>query len=111
MSQLKEIIDEENLLDLVTEFVEGLLRAANVKHAGNCFVVSELLEEYLMICGIKSKMINVKVEQGEERINHYLLEMDDKTVIDGTASQFKDMPKIHIGELPDNYQELEYVPA
>lgn len=92
-----------DLLLLVNEFVTGLLKYAKVSHAGNCLAVSEILHEYLDIFSIDTTLINVTVKEDDNDINHYCLQMPCGKIIDATASQFKGMPKIFIGNMPSNY--------
>ena len=95
---------------LVTEFVVGLLKKANINNAGNCFTMCQILQPYLLlIFGIYTIIINTKVKQGRKKVNHfYLLRVKDGIIIDATSSQFKNpngerMPKVLIGEKPDWY--------
>lgn len=99
----------KGLYFLIYEFVDGLLKYAKCNHAGNCLVMSEILQSYLYLFGIDTKLINVKVNQSRKKINHFCLKMNDGLIIDPTASQFKDMPKVYIGDLPNNYIFIKYL--
>lgn len=98
-----------DLLTAVTDFVAGLLLLAKVSHAGNCLVMSQVVQKYLLLFDINTKLINVKIDENGQKINHYCLEMEDGKIIDPTASQFKEMPKVFIGKLPSNYLNKRYV--
>lgn len=98
------MINDHDLHILIDDFVTGLLKKANVTHAGNCLVVSEVLHSYLDIFSIDTTLINVTVKEDCNDINHYCLQMPDGNIIDATASQFKGMPKIFIGDMPTNYK-------
>lgn len=46
---------------------------------------------------------------GEQDCGHYWIELDNGLIIDATGDQFNkklgtNMPKVYIGELPENYQ-------
>jgi len=96
------MIDGDNLKAEVEDFVVGLLRFANISHAGNCLVMSQILHRHLLLFSIKTKVINVEVKQGKKTINHYCLLQNNGLIIDATASQFKGMPQVFIGEMPLN---------
>lgn len=100
---LQENIIDQWLLELIEDFTTGLLKKANCYHAGNCLTMSQVLKYYLEIFNIKSELMNAKVKQGRNRINHYFLRLEDGTILDATASQFRNMPKIYIGVMPVNY--------
>lgn len=98
------------LFDIIFTFVDGLLNHAGVKHAGNCYMVSEILQDYLATYWlVDSDLINAKVKQGSESINHYYLQMNNGEIIDATASQFIDMPKVYIGKIPSNYCPIKKI--
>jgi hypothetical protein len=97
-------MSKSDLTELVVDFVEGLLKKAKVKHAGNCLVMCQIVQAYLLLFKIDTFLMNVIVKQGRKEINHYVLKMIDGTIIDATASQFKDMPKVYIGKMPKNYE-------
>lgn len=92
-----------HLIVIVDDFVTGLLKYAKVNHAGNCLAVSEILRGYLNLFNINTCLINVIVNEDDNDINHYCLQTPNGTIIDATASQFKGMPKIFIGDMPANY--------
>lgn len=100
-----------DLLKAVTDLVTALLLQAKVKHAGNCLAMSQVVKDFLILFEIETKLINVKVLEDGQKINHYCLEMKDGKIIDPTASQFKEMPKVFIGKMPENYLNKRYVPA
>lgn len=76
----------------------------------NCLLMSEILGEYLaFFWGVKTKLINVKVRQGRRKVNHYCLQLKNGKIIDATSSQFKDMPKIFIGNMPDFYIKIKVI--
>lgn len=114
IQSIGEIIDEmkpetENMEMHIIEFVYGLLKRAKVKHAGNCLVMCEVLQEYLLVFWrIRTLLKNCQVKRGSESVNHYYLEQEDGTIIDPTACQFEDqngkqMPQVYFGKLPTNY--------
>lgn len=94
----------------ITCFVNGLLKKAKCKHAGNCYAMCQILKPYLS-CFFKVETLinNAKVKQGRKKVNHYyLFRIKDGIIIDPTASQFKkpdgtQMPKIFIGKMPEWY--------
>ncbi len=101
---------DKTLNKIVTEFVLGLLKKAKVTHAGNCYMMCQILKPYLSgLLGVETLINNCKVKQGRKKINHYyLLRVKDGMIIDATASQFKkpdgeQMPKVFIGQKPDWY--------
>ncbi len=100
---------QNELLELVTDFSQGLLKKAKVTHAGNCLLMSEILKEYLSLFGISTLLINVKVREVSKKINHYCLIMENGDIVDATASQFNNMPIVYIGELPANYLKVKYL--
>lgn len=101
--------DEELKIE-INDFVNGLLKKAKCKHAGNCYAMCQILKPYLScFWEVETLINNTTVRQGRKKINHYyLLRIKDGIIIDATASQFKDpdgkqMPKIFIGEMPNWY--------
>ncbi len=100
---------------IILNFITGLLKKANCNHAGNCLLMSEILQQYLIIfCAVKTKIINCKVKQNRKLINHYCLKMNNGEIIDATASQFinpdgKKMPKVYIGKIPNFYKKTKYL--
>lgn len=100
---------DDELKEIVSVFVKGLLKKAKVTHAGNCLLVSQILQSYLMLLlNIKTKVTRKKVLQGSKRVNHYYLTMRNGKIIDATASQFIDvcgerMPKVIVGDKPHLY--------
>lgn len=102
---------EPELLEYITDFVEGLLKKANVKHAGNCLVMSQILQPYLQLfLDIRTEIINTWVKQDDDLVNHYCLQMKNGKIIDATASQFSGMPKVYIGVRPKYYLPIQEAP-
>lgn len=92
----------------VKGFRAGVLAGQSPK--GKCFMVCAPLVTYLQGVGLDVELKECEITQGDETHQHYYLLMDNKTVIDPTASQFNDpagfaMPEIYIGELPAHYKE------
>lgn len=102
---------QKKLLYIISEFTDGLLKKAKVTHAGNCYMMCQILKPYLSgLFGVETLINNCKVKQGRKKVNHYyLLRVKDGMIIDATASQFKkpngeQMPKVFIGKLPEFYE-------
>ncbi len=109
-------VTDKELKIILTEFVEGLLKTAKCKHAGNCYTMCQILKPYLStIFGIQTLINNCNIKQGGKNVNHYyLLRVKDGIIIDATASQFKklngqQMPKMFIGRKPSWYVRDETV--
>lgn len=103
-------VSEDEFREILEDFVQGLLKRANVKHAGNCYTMSQILKPYVGgLFAINTLIVNAKVKQGRRKVNHYyLMNVKDGSIIDGTASQFKtpegkQMPQVYIGKKPDWY--------
>ncbi len=98
---------EKGILVAVTAFRNGVL-AGRQPH-GLCFMVCAPLATYLQRIGLDVELQQCEIKQGNDTHQHYYLLMDNKTVIDPTASQFNDpagfaMPEVYIGELPAHYK-------
>lgn len=103
-------MNDSELYEILTDFVQGLLLRAKCTHSGNCYMMCRILKPYLEgLFGIGVLMENAKVKQGRKKVNHYyLVRVSDGLIIDGTASQFKypdgkTMPQVYIGIKPEFY--------
>lgn len=91
------------MLHLVRQFRDGILDGEDPEQW--CFMVSAPLEGFLSAMGIKCKLVKGQVHT----YSHFWIELEDKTIIDATASQFRrpngrEMPIVFIGNKPDWYQ-------
>lgn len=103
-------MNDKELTKIITEFVDGLLKKAKCDHAGNCYMMCQILKPYLFgLYGIDTLIQNTTVKQNKLKINHYyLLRIKDGLIIDATSSQFNKpdgskMPKVFIGKKPKFY--------
>jgi hypothetical protein len=97
-------MNEKELMIVITDHVDYLLEIAKVKHAGNCLLMSQFVQFHLeLLYGIRTKIQPTWVSTEDDLVFHYFVEMRNKRIIDPTASQFKGMPKVYIGERPKNY--------
>jgi len=102
----------KELLKIITDFRKGIL--GNDKPNNKCYMVCSALYGFLIFLGYNSiKLVKGVVEQNGEKYEHYWFELPDKTIIDPTASQFKDengniLPKVYYGDLP-NYYTIEKI--
>ena len=95
---------EKELMLVVTDLVDYLIAKAKVSHAGNCLLMSQFVQFHLaLIYGMKTEIIPTWVKTEDDLVLHYFVQMYNKRIIDPTASQFKGMPKVYIGERPENY--------
>lgn len=100
---------EENYIQIVvTNFINGLCKKANIEYISNCYLCSCILQEYLWLIGVDSNIVNCKVKQGRKKVNHFYLITSEGFQIDPTASQFKDitgkrLPKILFDNIPEFY--------
>lgn len=96
---------DADLLKVVTGFRSGILgRRSPLKM---CFSVCYPLQGYLSAVGVKTKLVEGEVFFGSVPVGHYWLKLEDKRIIDPTASQFsmksRPMPKIYLGKKPRWY--------
>jgi len=104
MSKISVLNKEKELMIVVTDLVDYLIKRANVNHAGNCLLMSQFVQFHLaLIYGMKTEIKPTWVKTDNGTTLHYFVEMYNKRIIDPTASQFKGMPKVYIGEKPKNY--------
>ena len=87
---------------LVRAFRDGILDGKDPE--GQCFTVSWPLETYLRMSSIPCKLIKGATHDSY----HVWLELQDGTIIDATASQFRRpngraMPLVYVGERPEWY--------
>jgi len=98
-----------NLRQIVTEFRNGLLEGK--KPAGMCYAVCAPLSTVLSLAGYLNNVVTGYLYNSWNE--HYWIELEDETIIDPTASQFKkpdgeNMPDVYIGEKPIWY-DMEIV--
>lgn len=108
-NKILDIINDDVLLSIVTEFTNGILGDRDPKSM--CFAVCLPLHSYLLACGYEVELIEGEIQTYEELWNHYWLEFKNGIIIDPTASQFKDLhesqiPKIYIGTKPSWYKVI-----
>jgi hypothetical protein len=95
---------DHELRKIVSEFREGILDGGD--SAFMCIAVCSPLEGYLRHAhGIETHAVAGTIDLGEYNMEHFWLEMDDGTVIDPTADQFKELrlPPVYIGARPKAY--------
>ena len=96
--------DDKRLRRIASEFRNGLL--SSKPSTQMCFVVSSSLGSYLHFCGYPC----ILTKGGIGKYEHFWLTLQDGTVLDPTADQFKkpdgsDMPTVYLGSKPEWYKE------
>lgn len=94
-----------NKIDLkreVREFTNGLLGKNSTESM--CYIVGAPLEGYLRAIGYDARLVEGYV--GGD--HHWWIELEDGTIVDPTADQFKEngfkpMPKNYVGPKPKRY--------
>ncbi len=93
------------LLEFTADFRRGIIGRGTAKSM--CFVVCAPLETLLVLSGFDVKLVEGEVETKDCVLGHYWLELKDGRILDPTADQFENMPKIYIGEKPEFYKVID----
>jgi hypothetical protein len=90
---------DKTLLRITKEFTEGILGDRSPHKM--CFAVCAPLQTYLSFTSkFETELVEGCVNTDWQ---HFWLKLPDGRILDPTASQFKGMPQIYLGALPENY--------
>lgn len=93
------------LKQIVKGFRDGVLEGR--ESAFMCMAVCAPLQGYLSLCGYETSLVHGTVDLSDYDMDHVWLGLEDGSIIDPTADQFKELelPPVYIGVLPAAYTE------
>ena len=94
-------LSDRKLKELAFNFRYGIIE--DQPSIQKCMMVSAPLQGFLRaIYDIQTKL--EEVDFGH--CNHVFLRLPDDRILDATADQFHDMPKVYLGEMPETYKQM-----